>query len=493
MGKGTLHQMIARVAFIVSGYAINIAMVYLLGDPAAYGLLGIMINMTNIARVLVSTGLPQATSKFIAENDDDLTYPILRTSMKLQWIIGGALMVVFMAGAPAWARLLNDTTLTPYFWAAAPLIPLMGAFQVLQSYFNGTHRFVAQSWLNVLYSVTRVVFAIALVLLGTAVYGVLVGFTISLALSALVSWYYVRPRTGTANPESRRLLAFAAPLMVLAIGQAVLVNLDLLQIKAYFPTADNVGFYSGMASLSRTPYFLFTAFSVTLLPIVTSALKNHGRQKAGETIARSTTFLLITALPVIAVVAAVPGELLDFVFPKAYASAADALIWATIAQTVLALVASFTSATTAAGKPYRAMIAWLVCIPAQLVAGALLIPDGGMTGTALASLIAAGVGAIVSGAMVWRDFGKLIEPLPVLKAVGAAVVVYLLMLVPSHYSLVVLPFACLAALALYAGLVLVTGAVKRHQIVSLFKREKRADADALTAPEFIESPPEEGI
>ena len=89
MGKGTMHQMIARMAFIVSGYAINIAMVYLLGDPVSYGLLGIVINMTNIARVLVSTGLPQATSKFIADNDDDLTYPILRTSMKLQWIIGG--------------------------------------------------------------------------------------------------------------------------------------------------------------------------------------------------------------------------------------------------------------------------------------------------------------------------------------------------------------------------------------------------------------------
>ena len=107
------------------------------------------------------------------------------------------------------------------------------------------------------------------------------GFTISLALSAAVSWHYVQPRTGTANPESRHLLAFAAPLMVLAIGQAVLVNLDLLQIKAYFPQSDDVGFYSGMASLSRTPYFLFTAFSVTLLPVVTSALRKHGREAAG--------------------------------------------------------------------------------------------------------------------------------------------------------------------------------------------------------------------
>ena len=474
MGKGTLHQMIARVAFIVSGYAINIAMVYLLGNPVSYGLLGIMINVTNIARALLTAGLPQATSKFIAGNDDDLTYPILRTSMKLQWIIAAGIVAIFCLGAPLWANLLNDSTLVPYFWVAAPLIPLMGAFQVLQSYFNGTHRFVTQSWLNILYSITRVAFAIALVLLGTAVYGFLVGFALSIAVSAAVSWHYVRPRTGAANPESGALLAFAAPLMVLAIGQAFLVNLDLLQIKAYFPASDDVGFYSGMASLSRTPFFLFTAFSITLLPVVTSALRSHGRDKAGRAIARSTTFLLITALPVVAIVAAVPSELLDFVFPAAYAVAAGPLVWATVAQTLLALVASFTAAITANGRPYVAMTVWLVCIPVQLVAGALMIPSGGMTGTAMASLAAAGVGLVASGAMTWHYFGTLLDPVPVLKASVAAVVVYLLMSIPETYSLVVLPFACIAGLAVYAGLVLATGAVKRVEVAALFRRDRGA-------------------
>ncbi len=76
--------------------------------------------------------------------------------------------------------------------------------------------------------------------------------------------------------------------MVLAIGQAVLVNLDLLQIKAYFPQSDDVGFYSGMASLSRTPYFLFTAFSVTLLPRGHQrAAHARPRAGAGALIARS--------------------------------------------------------------------------------------------------------------------------------------------------------------------------------------------------------------
>lgn len=472
MGRGTLHQMIARVAFILSGYAINIAMVYLLGDPALYGLLGIIIAVTNIARVLLSTGLPQATSKFIADNDEAFTYPILRTSLKVQWVMGAVIVVVYVAGAPLWARLLNDSSLVPYLWASAPLIPLMGAFQVLQSYFNGTHRFVVQSWLNILYSVTRVAFAVVFVLLGVKVFGVLFGFTLSLIVSVLVSWRFVQPRSGAANPESRSLLAFAAPLMVLAIGQAVLVNLDMLQIKAFFPASDSVGFYSGMASVSRTPYFLFTAFSATLLPVATTVLRTHGRERAGAIVARSTTYLFVTALPVFAIVAAVPSELLDFLYPKEYAAAASALVWATLAQTVLALVSSFTAAVTAQGRPYLAMSAWLACLPTQLVAGAMLIPRYGMLGTAVASLVAAVVGMVVSGFFASRYFGSLIEPVRVGKAAAASLAVYLLMSLPSTYPLWVLPFACLGGLAAYAAILYLMGGIDRSEFASLLRKQR---------------------
>jgi predicted membrane-bound mannosyltransferase len=89
--------------------------------------------------------------------------------------------------------------------------------------------------------------------------------------------------------------------------------------------------------------------------------------------------------------------------------------------------------------------------------------------------------------MVVRAFGRLIEPVPVLKAAGAALVIYLLLQVPSDYSLVVLPFACLAALGLYAVLVMGSGAVRQEQVVALFRRDRSPAVDE-TAP-----PPEEGI
>ncbi len=132
MGRGTLEQVISRATFVLSGYALHISMAYLLKGPSAYGLLGLMISVTNIARVLLSTGLPQATPKFIAEADEELAYPILRTSLKLQWIMAAAIIGVYVAGIPLWQDFLNDPTLAPYFCASAPSDPAHGnAFQVL--------------------------------------------------------------------------------------------------------------------------------------------------------------------------------------------------------------------------------------------------------------------------------------------------------------------------------------------------------------------------
>ncbi len=485
MGKGTLHQMIARGAFVLSGYAVNILMVYLLGNPVLYGVFGTMTNITNIARVLLSTGLPQATSKFIADNDERLSYPILRTSMKLQWILGAAIVAVYVAGTPVWTRVLSDPSMTPYFWVTAPLIPLMGAFQVLQGYFNGRRRFVAQAWMNILYSVGRVVFAVALAALlaaGLRVYGALGGYSIALVVAIVVSWMYVRPKSGAENTESRRLMAFALPLMVLAVGQAVLVNLDLLMLKSYFPSADIVGYYSGATNLGRSPYFLFTAFSMTMLPVVAAALAKGEERRAGELVARNLTFLLVGLLPVVAIIAAVPGPLLDFVYPAAYTVADKALVWQTVAQCLLAIVAALTAAITAKGRPYVAMGVWLVCIPVQLGAGMWLVPRYGMAGAAIASLIACVVGTVAGGTVTLRLFGALIEPVRVLKAAAVAVVVYVLMTLPPSYPMWLLPFACFAALGVYGGLMLAVRGITVDEVRSLLEREKLGGPGPVDEP-----------
>ena len=81
------------------------------------------------------------------------------------------------------------------------------------------------------------------------------------------------------------------------------------------------------------------------------------------------------------------------------------------------------------------------------------------------------VGVAIAGALTFRYFGLPFEPLRVLKAILASVAIYLLMSLPSDYSLVALPFACIGALGVYAGLMLATRGITVGEITSLFKRE----------------------
>lgn len=485
MGRGTLDQVISRAVFVLSGYALHISMAYLLKDPATYGLLGLMVNVTNIARVLLSTGLPQATTKFIAESDESLAYPILRTSMKLQWLMAAVITAVYLAGIPLWMRFLNDDSLAPYFLASAPLIPLMGGHQVLLGYFGGLRRFRAQSWLNTLYSVGRVAFAIAFVLLGLGVGGVLWGFSAALVVALAVSWSMVQPRNPGPNPESRRLIAFALPLMVLAIGQSFVVNLDLLMLKRFFPGGEEVGFYTGAMNLGSAPYYIFTAFSITMLPLVANALRDNDDIRARRLVARNISFLVVVVAPIVAIVLAVPEALLDFVYPAAYRAGAFALSLLIVSQSLLAVLAALTSAITAKGHPRVAMAVWIVCIPVQLALGFAVIPRLGMAGAAAANLATTLVGVTIASALVWRYFGPPIEPARVAKALVAAAAVYLAMSLPSGYAPLVLPFACLAALVAYGAAMLAMKGITAEEVRSLFKREP-----AAAAPEALATAPE---
>lgn len=486
MGRGTLDQIISRAIFVLSGYALHISMAYLLKDPATYGLLGLMVNVTNIARVLLSTGLPQATTKFIAESDETLAYPILRTSLKLQWIMAAAITGVYVLGIPVWSRFLNDTSLAPYFLASAPLIPLMGTHQVLLGYFGGLRRFTAQSWLNTLYSIGRVLFAISFVLLGLGVGGVLWGFSAALVVALAISWGMVRPRNQTANPESRRLMTFALPLMVLAIGQSFVVNLDLLMLKRFFPGGAEVGYYTGAMNLGSAPYYIFTAFSVTMLPLVANALRSNDNARARVLVARNISFLVVVVAPIVAIVLATAAPLLDFVYPTAYRAGAFALTLLIVSQSLLALLASLTSAITAKGRPGLAMTVWLVCIPVQVGLGFAVIPRLGMAGAAGANLATTVLGVLIAGAITWRYFGMPFEPARVAKAIGASAFIFVLLRMPGGYSAWVLPFACLGALLAYGLLMFAVGGIRIADVQNVFRRAPAEPASVDAGAGFEE-------
>ncbi len=166
-------------------------------------------------------------------------------------------------------------------------------------------------------------------------------------------------------------------------------------------------------NLGSAPYYIFSAFSITMLPLVTTALRDGDKARASRLVARNVSFLIMVVSPVVGIVlAAAPSALLDFVYPSVYRVGAAALCGLIVSQSLLAVIASLTSAITAKNRPRVAMAVWLVCIPVQVGLGFVVIPRFGMAGAAVANLATTVVGVAIAGVLTFRYFGLPFEPVP---------------------------------------------------------------------------------
>lgn len=472
MGKGTIYYMLSRFAFLFSSYAIHITMAYYLKDPRDYGTLGVIISMVTIARVLLSNGLPQATSRFIAQQED-CAYTILGKSLRVQIFLTMILLAFYLGGIPFWTYLLNDQSLTRYILFSAPLIPLMATFQIYMSYFNGRRLFGRQAVFTAMYSVGRFVFAFVLVLLGMKIFGVLLGFIISLILALVLSKLSIKAQPESCEFNSRALVNFAAPIILLSVGISFMLNLDILLLKHFFPDSDAIGYYTGAMNLGKAPYFIFYAFSVTLLPSLSKALSENNFEKVRALIERNLSYLLFLSIPSATIVLATSKKLLDFVYPKTFTEASGALGILIFSMSLLALLFALVSVITAKGKPKVSMTIILLCIPIQIVSGLYLIPRYGMVGAACSHLLTVCFGTITAALLVWKYFRTLFDLNRVLKTVVCSFVIYLLLKSFTAYPVKMLPVVYILAFGLFFVIMFLTGGLSKNDVAFVKRMFRR--------------------
>lgn len=406
MGTGTFYNVVARLSFLASGYVLAFGMARWLPSAAEYGRFGLLMGLITLARTVLSTGLPQAITRFVAAHPDaaEGTY---RRGAFLQMAAATVLWALFAALVPTVSRLLGDAELQSPLWLASPLLMLMAFYQVNLGYITGRAWFGRQAFLTFAYSALRCGAAAALVVAGFGIHGAVSGLLFATGAVAVLSFFLIpckNPGEG-ALPVSR-FLDFSWPLVIFSFGVSGLLNLDLLLMGRYFPNSDQVGFYSGAVNLGKAPYFAFYAFASTTLP---SLARLHGAgdvQRLESALRGQLRALCLAAFPCSALLAASGAEALDLVYGAAFAPAAPALCLLAFSSTALSLLGVLGSALTACGKPRAAMLIVVCCLPLQCLLGALLIPRGGMLGAAASNLAVTTCGVGVAYWLARRTVGK---------------------------------------------------------------------------------------
>ena len=423
---GTIYLMFAQTAFVASGYAIHIGLARLLG-PSDYGIYAVVISLMTMVNLILTTGIPQAVSKYVA-HDDGSAEEIRKTALKMQLVFSLAIFSVYFLLAEQIALLLNDVSLTPYLRASAFIVPGYAVYSILVGYLNGMREYKKQAITAVSYSIFKAVFILAMVLAGYAVMGAVVGFVFAPIAGLAVAVYFTRRRkvgkqspilTNSKVPPIRgiiedtlnrtpsitvkQILDFAVPIALFSVATNLIMSIDLFFVKAYLTNYDT-GIYSAASMIARVPFFLIGGLYGALFPAISNSTANNNIEKTRKYISDSLKYSLMAMVPAVLIISYSSDELLTLAYSGEYAGGGGVLSILVVGLGFYSLFFLFTTILNGSGRPRDSLILGVVVLGLDVVLNFILVPEYGMIGAAGATAGACLVGFVVAGGWVYGRF-----------------------------------------------------------------------------------------
>ncbi|KQC11269.1 MAG: hypothetical protein APR54_02850 [Candidatus Cloacimonas sp. SDB] len=420
--RGTTQLLIAQIIFLLSGYVIHIGLGRTLG-PASYGVYSVVISIATAINLFLTAGLPQATSKYISENPIQ-SKSVLHSSLKISFLFSLLLSAAVIIGANGIAAMLQEPSLRFYIPIIAIMILVTGPRTVIFAYFNGIQDYKTQSILSGLYYIIKPTLIFLLVFLGFSVTGAIIGFALSPIIPLIIGIFLVGGHTILKSERFpiRKLLCFAAPIIVLSATINLILNMDLFFVKGVL--VDNVltGYYSASAQIAKIPYFLMAAVTGAIFPAVSASMHEHERVQ--NYISESLRYALLFILPGTAMVAATSTAVVTLIYSDVYQPAGKPLAFLIIGICLFGLFALLTTIISAVGSPRVAMAMGVGVLAVDYALCWLMVPAFGMVGAAGATTLSCFLGLGIAAAYVYWRYRVLMPAISIVKILAISLLIF---------------------------------------------------------------------
>jgi len=408
LNKSIFYLFIAQLIFIITGYIIHIFLGRYLG-PEDYGIYGVIISLMTMISLLLTTGIPTAVSKFISENIQD-SENIKNKAFKLQLLISLFISVIYYLSAGSIAFLLNDALLINYIKTSTLIFPIYGVFYIYLNYFNGLQEFKKQSILLSIYSFSKLVLIIFLVLM-FEIYGAIIGFIIApliaLLFVLLIKKIEIPIKKTEVNINNddifKRILNFAFPIIIFSFLLNFLINIDLLFVKAYL-SDQKTGLYTVSSILSKFIYLLSIFVPNFLFPILSNTMTLKNLEKTRNLIMESIRFAFIFLIPIIFYVSLRAKDLILIFYGQKYFYAWESFTILTISIGMIILFLIFSTIINASGDPKKPMFIIALGLIISLFLNYFLVPIYELNGAAFSTFISGAIILLISTIYIKRRF-----------------------------------------------------------------------------------------
>lgn len=447
-----------------------------------YGLYILAVSAASLFFGIALLGLDDAMVRYVAMLSGRRDEPGVRGTIQIGLGISvpagvGMGCLLYFAAAPIAEGIFHEPDLTQLLRLVAFIVPFLTVSNVLAGAARGFRRmdYVALSE-NVVQSVARIVLLAGIMLfsgLDTVTAVIIFGVsdiastvTLTILLDKYIHW------RGLHRLESRRdtraIFNFAFPLWISGLLRQFRSYLAALILGAS-GSAANVGIFAVVTNVNVVAHVCLLSIYVAVRPTLAQLHDRRDRFGLGQVYVAATRWSLALNIPFFLVTVLYPHAILN-VFGAAFATGATALIILSIAELVNAGTGICGPIIDMTGHTKLKLVNSAVWTVLVVGSSALLIPEWGVIGAAVASFFAVVVVNLLCVIEVWllerllpfdRTFFKPVLAGTIAFAVGALLTVW----VPVGTDLVAAIVEGLFVTGIYVGLFFLFGIADEDRLV----------------------------
>jgi O-antigen/teichoic acid export membrane protein len=366
-------------------------------DPDGYGLLFLATSIFALAGLFSKLGLANSAARYISEyrerNPGQIRH-ILRRTLEINILTILLVSVVLLLGFETIANVLGEPELAPFLVFGFLFITFVSLTGFVRLISQGFEDISLAATVHVINHSGRLLFAVALILLGYGALGALGGFIIASGVASAIGmgilyfrYYRGFPSGETIEPGlTRRILEYNVPLTITGLSGKIDKKVDTILVGLFLdPVA--VSFYvlsKQIVAFVETPS---NALGFSISP-------TYGKQKvtdelstAAKMFETSLVHTLLLYVPAATGIVLVAEPAIEFVFGESYLGAVP-IIQVLSIYVILSAVTNITDyPLDYLGRAKVRSVAKGVASLGNVVLNILLIPSVGVVGAAVATVI----------------------------------------------------------------------------------------------------------
>ena len=373
--------LVSTIALTGIGFLSTIYFAHALG-PAPLGAYFLFLAFFGILNLVGDGGFGGAAVKRISEGKEPNEY--FSAFVFIRIILLTASVTVLLFAEP---YLKDATSAGIFFWLLLALIVSVFSSSTAIGVYGAGKVGISQIS-NFVDVFLRILFQITAVFLGFGSAGLAGGFIGGLIAGGLANFRYLNLKLVRFKiSHLKNLSGFSFWIFLTASGSLVFTYADTILIGFFMSNAD-VGIYRTAFQLTSVATFTTLAFHTVLYPKISNWEAQGQVKEIENSLARACTYSLLLAIPACTGGWILGKSLLYYLYGASFVEGTSALFFLFLVQIVNVFMYLGTMSLAALNRPKDAFWITIISAIANILLDIVLIPIFGITGAAVATLIA---------------------------------------------------------------------------------------------------------